>query len=190
MAASTARWVRVSVGVLSACVGVVILAAIGLFFAQPTHYRLERARSVAAPSSAVLAQITDLRALEAWQPWVSSPSTPPTVTFSPATSGVGAWVHHTDGTSSGRTTIVSIAADRVVMRHESMGVFGGAVSEQTFSLRVLGPSETEVRWSHESDLAGLARALWPFLDVPGRIEPEMDAGLARLEVAATAAASR
>jgi len=164
---------------------VVMLGSAGLFYgAQPTSFTITRSRTIAAPPPRVMAQLADLRAYDAWDPWPASPGATPTVTYSAVPVGVGAWIDRRDAEGGARTTILSITGDRIVYSNETSGALGGNVSTQSFTLRASGAS-TEVVWTFGAPLRGLARLLWPFVHVDRRLAPEMDAALVRLDRAAT-----
>jgi uncharacterized protein YndB with AHSA1/START domain len=168
---------------LTATLALVALFVLGLgalYLSQPTSYRIARSRTIAAPPSAVMAQLSDLRALEAWTPWAPEPGTVPTVTFSATTTGVGAWIDRRSPSGGTRTTITSASGDRIEMSNVTAGALGGGQSIQTFELRAV-PGGTEVTWTLSSELHGLGRMLWPFVHLEARISPEMDAALTRLD---------
>lgn len=176
------RSLRIVWGLLVATSGLCVLASGVLYLAQPPSYQIVRTRTVAAPPAAVLAQLVDLRAFVAWEPWAALPGEHPEVTFSPEARGVGAWVERRVASSSTRTTITAIAPDHVVMANATSGPLGAGASEQTFTLRAV-PTGTEVTWALRSDLRGRARVLWPFVHLEQRIGPEMEAALSRLDQA-------
>lgn len=174
------RWLRIAV----LCALGLVLLALALFSAQPHSYRIARTRTIAAPSAHVMAQLSDLRAFEAWDPWPAEPGMRPLVTYSPVASGVGAWVDRRDRSGGARTTITSLTSDQIELSNVTSGAFGSGASTQTFALSESG-SSTTVTWTLSSDLHGLGRLLWPFVNLEARVGPEMDAALSRLDRAAT-----
>jgi hypothetical protein len=174
------RWARWLAGGLFLLVGVAVVGLLLLYALQPSSYRIARTRTITAPASLVMAHLSDVRALEAWDPWTALPGAHVTTTFSPASSGVGAWVERRDDSGGSRTTITALAADRIEMQNTTDGPFGTGASTQTFALSET-PSGTEVTWTLASDLHGLARLLWPFVHLEARIAPEMDRALSRLD---------
>ena len=173
---------RVALGVLVGFVLVAALGLVGIYVAQPTSFRIARTRTIAAPPERVMAHLSDLRAYEAWTPFPPSPGVHPTTTFSPSTSGVGAWVDRRDEVGGAHITITLVSSDRVELSNVTSGSFGEGASRQTFELRST-PTGTEVTWSLSSDLHGLARLLWPFVHLEARVGPEMEAALGRLDQA-------
>jgi carbon monoxide dehydrogenase subunit G len=176
------RWLRIAWMFVAATSGLCLIASGVLYLSQPTSYRIARTRTIAAPPAAVLAQLSDLRAFVAWEPWMALPGEHPEVTFSPDTHGVGAWVERRVGSSGTRTTILEVASDRVVMSNATSGPLGSGASRQTFTLRVV-PEGTDVTWALTADLHGLTRALWPFVHLEESVGPAMEAGLSRLDQA-------
>jgi uncharacterized protein YndB with AHSA1/START domain len=169
------------IAIALAAVPLIALVALGsLYVAQPTSFSVTRTRTIAAPPDRVMAQLSDLRAFEAWHPWPPEPGATPSVTFSTVSTGLGAWMERRDPYGGARTTIRSLDADHVVMTNETLGSLGGNVSTQSFTLRGTSAG-TEVSWSFGAGLHGLARLIWPFVRVDQRLPMEMDAGLDRLE---------
>jgi len=173
---------RIVVGIVFSLVGVALAALVLLYFAQPTSYRFSRTRTIVAPRERVMSHLSELHAFEAWDPWASMPTDPPTVTYSPVSSGVGAWVDRRDSHGGARTTITSITADRVEMTNTTFGGLGGNTSTQSFELRD-SAGGTEVTWSLGADLHGLARMLWPFVHLEESAGRDMDEALVRLDQA-------
>ncbi|MBX7194803.1 MAG: SRPBCC family protein [Sandaracinaceae bacterium] len=180
------RWAPVVLGLVIASVAVMLVGVALVTLMPPTEYRITRSRTIEAPRAVVLAQLEDVRAYDAWEPWRRQGTH---ATYSPSTRGPGAWVERSDGSSSARTTIRSVSAERVEMDNATNGSFGARGSDQSFELRAIDDAHTEVQWVLHGELSGLPRALWPLVDLPGRVEPEMEAALARLDRAAHAAAS-
>jgi uncharacterized protein YndB with AHSA1/START domain len=180
----TARVFRRIVIALAA-VPLLVLAALGLVYAaQPHSFSVTSVRAIAAPPERVMAQLTDLRAYEAWDPWPAEPGATPTITYSVVATGLGAWIERRDANGGARTTIRSIDHDRVTMTNETWGELGGNVSTQSFEVR---PSATgsDVTWTFGAGLHGLARMLWPVVHIDQTLPPQMSAALERLDRAAT-----
>lgn len=183
------RILRILGVALAVLVLVLVTAGIGLYAAQPSSFTISRSIVVPSSPAAVHARLDDLRGFESWQPWpATDPTHPPRVTFSEPASGVGAWIDRRDADGVGaHTTIVSITDARVEMQTETGGGLTSGHSVQSFDVHAV-PSGTEVTWTFGGSLSGLSRALWPFVGLPERITPGMDAALGRL--AATCAGNR
>lgn len=163
-------------------VGLVALGVVLLYVSSPTSYRIARTRTIAAPPSRVMAQLSDLRAYEAWTPFPPTPGVTPTLTYSPVTSGVGAWVDRRDELGGARITIASVARDRIELTDETSGSLGTGASRQIFELRAV-PAGTEVTWALTGDLSGVPRLLWRLVRLEARVGPEMETALSRLDQA-------
>lgn len=181
------RWLRIVLAGLLALVALFVLGMVALYLAQPTSYRIARTRTVSAAPDAVAAHLTDVRAFVAWEPWAPAPGEHPIVTFSPTTSGVGAWVERRVGSSASRVTLTEVAPDHVVFANVTEGALGGGASEQRFDLRAAPGGGTEITWALSGELHALPRMLWPFVQLERRVGPEMDAALGRLDHASCAA---
>ncbi len=161
-------------------VGLVVLGLGALYVAQPASYRIARSRTIAAPPALVMAQLADLHAFAAWDPWPAEPGTVPSVTFSTLRTGVGAWIDRRDAHGGSRTTITALTSDHIEMSNATAGSLGGAESMQSFELRATAGG-TEVTWALSADLHGLGRLLWPFVHLEQHVAPDMDAALSRLD---------
>jgi hypothetical protein len=163
---------------------VVLTSAFGvLFVLQPTSFRIARTRTISAPPARIAGLLGDVRSLASLEPHFGSTDPTATVTFSPVTTGVGAWMelHGEAGTS--RLTLVSVSDARVELENENDGAPDGA--ELTFELRPV-EAGTEVTLVLSNDLHGVGRALWPFLDLEGLVAPRMESTLNHLDAAARA----
>ena len=159
------------------------LAGLAIFYAaQPTSFRVSRSRTIHASSAEVRAQLWDLRAFEAWDPWPRLGATTPTVTYGPIASGIGAWVERAEGSSRARTSIVRATDTTIEMQNETSGGLGSGSSQQIFELAD-APGGTRVTWTFQNEMHGLARFLYPFVRIEQRLGPEMETGLGRLEAA-------
>lgn len=166
----------------SATVAVLLGAAAALFyFLQPSSFRIARTRVIAAPPSAVRAQLDDVRSLVELGPWTAPADPSRSFTFSEATRGPGAFVIAHDRAGTSRLTIVSASDSLVDLASEREGAETDD-AHLRFELRPVATG-TEVTCAFQADMHGLARALWPFVDLDGRVGPPMEASLARLEAA-------
>lgn len=170
---------------IAAALFLVVLAGISVLYAlQPNSYRLVRSRTTAAAPAAIRHCLVDLKVMEGWQLHFVDPHDPVTVTFSPVTSGVGAWVERKDSRSTARTTIVDVVekgSESVVrLDHHGSGRFGSVDSTIHYILRARGTS-TEVEYVISAPLSGLPRLLWPIADLERRVGPDMEKALEQLE---------
>jgi len=172
---------------IAAALVLLVFAGISVLYAlQPNSYRLTRSRTIAASASAIRPCLVDFKLMEGWQTQIAAPHDPPTVTFSPVTSGVGAWRERKDSIGSGRTELVEITESSVRLRHVNQGRFGSITSTVDFLLRERGTS-TEVEYVIAAPISGLPRLLWPIADLENRIGPDMVKALEQLEAKCAAA---
>lgn len=165
-----------------------VVAAISILYAlQPTSYRLSRSRTMAAPVAAIRPCLVDVKVMDGWQLHFADPHDPPTFTFAPVTTGVGAWMERKDSTSSARTTIVEVTDSSVRLEHHNTGRFGSITSSIEYQLRERGGS-TEVEYVLSAPLSGLPRLLWPIANLEKRIGPDLVKGLEQLETKCVASA--
>lgn len=158
-----------------------VVATVSVLYAlQPSSYRLSRVRTIAAPAASIRPCLVDLKMMEGWQVHFADPHSPPTVTFSAVTSGVGAWVERKDLSSTARTTMTEVTDDAVRLAHVNEGRLGTGKSTIEYLLREHGTS-TDVEFAIFSPLSGLPRLLWPIADLEKRVGPDMVKGLEQLE---------
>jgi hypothetical protein len=171
--------------VVATAIVVVLAGSCAAFvLAQPSSFRIARNRTIAAAPDRVAEEIVDMNRFAAWEPWASTGSAR-TLTYSTPASGEGAWLETRDAHGAARITVVSITSSRIEMRNDvAGGVAGPATSRQSFELRPVAGG-TEVTWALENENDLMRRALWPFVDLEGRVGPDMEAALGRLEEAAT-----
>ncbi len=179
---SMERWVGL---VLVGSVALALLAAgaLAILFAlQPTSFRIARSRTIAAPPSAIRAVLSDMRTFSGVAAALGAPDSTRIYTPSPGRTGPGAWFesHGRDGTS--RLSLVSETDALVEFRTRNDGVDGALLR---FELRPLVPG-TEVTIVLMNEMHGLARALWPFVGLEGRVGPDMEDALLHLESAVLA----
>lgn len=85
----------------------VLLFALGLSFAFPGSYRVERSVDIAAPAEEVFSRIGDLEAWSSWTIWAENDPEMEVTVSDPAT-GVGAWQRWA-GPESGRGSLTFTA---------------------------------------------------------------------------------
>lgn len=169
-------------------VGFVVLLVLvsGLFAAiyaaQPSSYRIARRAKVPCTVASLQPKVTDLRAIDGWMRHHDDPHDPPVVTFSPTTSGPGAWAERKDSQSVGRIELASVAADRVVLQSTNDGRLGTGRAT-TEIVWFDSPAGLEVELAVGGELSGLRRALWPVVNLEGRVGPTLEHSLVQLSAA-------
>jgi carbon monoxide dehydrogenase subunit G len=151
-----------------------VAAAVRLGATRGPSARVERARLVAAPPGAVLAELADLKQWAAWSPFEGDPAVRRVYGGPPAGPGASAYWSDRRG-EAGRLTVVGASADGLDLELERRGW-----PSADLELRLApAPGGTRVTWVHvaEPDLRVRARA---FLGLPHPVAPLLEQGLARL----------
>lgn len=176
------KWVRAILLVVVSflVVGGGLLAA--FIASQPTSYRITRTARIGCTPAALEPKLTDLRAIDGWMQHVDDPHEAPTVTFSPVTTGAGAWVERKDSRSVGRVELESVGPGAVRLASTTAGSLGTGRSTMELSWdEVEGGVEVELAVS--GSLEGVRRALWPVADLERRVGQTLDESLRSLRSA-------
>ena len=153
----------------------IILLVGGLLL--PSHYRVERSRTIAATIPDIQAQITDLHNAQAWNPYVAHDPAMQ-VTYGTPAAGLGAHYSWTsDKIGNGSLTIDHISPDSV---REQLD-FGPDIPPPvaTFYFKPEG-NATQVRWAMRGDLGGNPFLHWYGLVMDHFIGGDYEKGLANL----------
>ena len=160
----------------------VVVAGLATFVAlRPSEYRVARRTTIAAPPSAVFAQVNDFHHWGAWNPWAKiDPAMQQRYEGSAA--GVGA-VYAWEGNKEvgeGRMTIVeSRPHDRIRIKLEFLKPFA-ATSLAEFTFRPDG-DRTDVAWSMTGDVNFVAKVVHLFMDMDKMIGGNFEKGLAAMK---------
>lgn len=171
----TAMLKKVGIG-LSALV-LLLVIAIAL---QPAHFAIQRATTIQAPPAAVIAEIQDLRAWEAWSPWAKSDPQMRQSYAGPA-AGVGAessWEGPKAG--KGRMTITAVKPDQEV---DIALQFVEPMKADNTVVFTLAPDAggTTVTWRMEGDNGFIGKAFSLFADLDTMVGADFERGLAALK---------
>jgi polyketide cyclase/dehydrase/lipid transport protein len=154
----------------------VLLASI-----QPTDFRIARSQEMAAPASAVFAQVNDFHAWEAWSPWAKlDPNA--TTTFEGPTSGVGAsfiWSGN-DKVGAGRQTILESRPDELVRIKLDFERPFKDTCDVDFKFEPK-QEQTLVVWSMSGKRNFIAKAMSLFIDCDKIVGPDFEKGLVSLK---------
>ncbi len=167
---------------------VVVLAAIVAM--QPAEFRVARTATIAAPASAVFAQVNDFRNWDAWSPWAKlDPAMKKTYAGAPAGTGaVYAWNGNNE-VGEGRTTITeSRPNDLVRIKLEFVRPFA-ATNDVEFTFKPAGDG-TAVTWSMTGRNSFMARAVGLVMDMDKMVGGQFEQGLAQMKSVAEAAPKR
>jgi len=166
-------------------IGLAVLIAVLILLVvvsmQPGIYRVARTTTVAAPPSAVYAQVADFHRWAAWSPWEKlDPEMKRT--FSGPDSGPGAayaWTGN-NKVGEGRMTLVSAQPpSSLSIKLEFLRPMS-STSTATFTL-VPGGAGTEVTWAMEGSKNFLSKAFFLFASPDKLIGGDFDRGLAQLK---------
>jgi hypothetical protein len=171
--------------------GFVVVATI-LFLVvagQPASFAVERSAIIQAPPELVIDQIQNLRAMDAWSPWVKM-DPKMTIAYDGPEAGVGArsaWEGPEIG--RGRLEVTAVAPGREVeMRLEFFEPMQ-AINRVRFILDE-GAEGTAVTWRMEGENDLLGKALSLVMDMDAMVGEEFAKGLASLETLVEAQVAR
>ena len=157
---------------------VVVLLLVVVAFLFPRQFRVERSLVMQAKPEAVVAQIADLRAWKNWSAWHGRDPAMK-LSYSPQTSGVGAWSAWESKTEgNGKMTITKQAPTKVDYALEFVDV--GMKADGTMAV---APESGGVRvvWSTAGDLGMNPVNRWFGLFLDKWIGADFDQGLANMK---------
>ena len=172
----------------AALVGLVVAVLAVIVALQPSEFRIVRTATIAAPPTAVFAQVNDFHNWEAWSPWAKlDPAARNTFEGAPAGTGaVFAWAGN-GNVGAGRMTIVeSRPTELVRIRLEFMKPFT-ATNTAEFAFKPDG-TQTAVTWSMFGHNNFIARAFCLFVNMDKALGGEFEKGLASMRSVAEATA--
>lgn len=161
---------------------VAIVAALVVVVAlQPSEYRVERTAVIAAPPSAIFAQVNDFHRWEAWSPWAKlDPAAK--VSFEGPSAGTGAvfnWAGNEQVGEGRMTMIESTPDDRVRVKVDMLKPFEGT-STSEFDLTPAG-DQTAVTWAMSGEHDFIGKAMCLIMNGTEMIGGEMEKGLANMK---------
>jgi uncharacterized protein YndB with AHSA1/START domain len=175
--------VKILIGLAALVVLLVVVVAL-----QPSEFRITRTATVAAPPSAVFAQVNDFHKWEAWSPWAKlDPAARNTFDGAPAGPGaVFAWAGNGQ-VGEGRMTIIESRPDELVrIKLEFMKPFA-ATNTAEFTFKPDG-DRTAVTWSMYGHNNFIGKAVCLVMNMDKTLGVEFDKGLAAIKSVAEAAA--
>lgn len=161
--------------------GVVIAAALIVVATRPSEFRVTRSAAMAAPASAVFAQVNDFHNWEAWSPYVKrDPAMKKSFAGSPA--GVGAvytWSGNRE-VGEGRTTIIeSRSSDLIRITLEFERPFR-STSTAEFTFKPAG-EQTLVTWTLDGRNGFMGKAVGLVMNLDRMVGGDFEKGLADLK---------
>ena len=175
--------VKILIGLALLVVLLVVVIAV-----QPSEFRITRTATVAAPPSAVFAQVNDFHKWEAWSPWAKlDPAVRNTFEGAPAGPGaVFAWAGN-NKVGEGRMTITESRPNELVrIKLEFMKPFA-ATNTAEFTFKPEG-DRTAVTWSMFGHNNFMGKAVCLVMNMDKTLGGEFDKGLAAMKSVAEAAA--
>ena len=175
--------VKILIGLAVLVVLLVVVVAL-----QPSEFRITRTTTVAAPASAVFAQVNDFHRWEAWSPWAKlDPAVRNTFAGAPAGAGaVFAWAGNSK-VGEGRMTIVESRPNELVrIKLEFLKPFA-ATNTAEFTFKPEG-DRTQVTWSMFGRNNFVGKAVCLVMSMEKTLGGEFDKGLAAMKSVAEAAA--
>lgn len=164
-----------------ALAALVVVGVLGLAFAQPDTFRIARSTTMNRPLAPLRAVVLDVEGLDRVM-YTRPEFGPHTSTFSANRSGIGATLERTQGTEHTLYTLVAIDDGGVTYQVDT---HGGANTVLRFELAAVDPFRTAVTVSIEGPLdTFLKRVLWPFVNLQGRVGPDLETTLRSLDEAA------
>jgi len=165
---------------------VIVLVLAGIVAWRPSEFRIERTTVIAAPPSAVFAQVNDFHKWEAWNPWGKmDPAMKQTYGGAPAGAGaVYTWAGNRH-VGEGRMTITeSRPNDLIRVRLEFLKPFANT-SLAEFTFKPQG-TQTAVTWSMTGTNNFMAKAFHLVMNMDRMIGGQFDKGLADMKSAVEA----
>ena len=173
-------WKKVAVGL--GAISVVLVAVIAM---QPSSFTIERSTSIEAPADIVYGQIQDLRAMDAWSPWVKM-DPQMKIAYEGPDAGVGArssWEGPQIG--KGRLSITAVRPDQEIEMELEMMVPMQATNRVLFRLTSTGGT-THVTWRMDGTNGFVAKAIGLVMNMDEMVGGPFESGLASLKRVAEA----
>ena len=160
---------------------VVVIGSVALVATRPPEFRVARTATIAAPASAVFAQVNDFHNWETWNPWARiDPAMKQAYEGAPAGPGaVYTWAGNKE-VGEGRMTLTeSRPNDLIRIRLEFLKPFRGT-SLAEFTFRPEG-DQTVVTWSMTGQNNFIAKAVHLFMDMDKMVGGNFEKGLAQMK---------
>jgi len=165
-----------------------IIALLGLTGART--FRVERSTVIKAPADLVFTQLSSLRRIHAWSPWMEQDPNA-TITFEGQEGTIGSamsWSGN-DEVGSGRQEIIELVPGKSVRTALHFRSPWEAHNTATFDMHDLGDS-VQVTWGLEGENGFMFRVMGHFMDMDAMLGPKFDKGLAKLKTMAEAEQAR
>jgi len=164
-----------------AALAVIVIGFVAFVATRPSEYRVARTVTMAAPSSAVFAQVNDFHRWGAWNPWAKlDPTMKQTYEGAPAGPGaIYTWAGDKQ-VGAGRMTMTESRPNELVrINLEFLKPFA-ATSIAEFTFRPEG-DRTAVTWSIVGHANFVAKIVHLFMDMDSMIGGNFERGLADMK---------
>jgi hypothetical protein len=164
---------------------IIILAALVTVFAiivafQPSHFRVERSVTIAAPASAIFPHVNVSQAWEPWTPWTRSDPTMKVAYEGPA-AGVGsATVFVGEKAGEGRATVIESREAELVRYRLDMTKPMASTNTADFTFKPTA-NGTTVTWALYGERNFACKAFGLFIDCDKMVGGEFEKGLSGLK---------
>lgn len=148
---------------------------------QPADFQVVRETSIAAPPTAVFANVNDFHKWEAWSPWGKiDPAMKQSYEGPAAGPGAGYYWNGNSQVGEGRMTVTdSKPAEFVRIKLDFMRPFAGS-NDVEFSFKPDG-NKTAVTWMMKGKKAFIPKAIGIFISMDKMIGPQFEQGLTQLK---------
>jgi Polyketide cyclase / dehydrase and lipid transport len=173
-----------------AALAVIVIGFAAFVATRPSEYRVARTTTMAAPASAVFAQVNDFHRWGAWNPWAKlDPAMKQAYEGAPAGPGaVYTWAGNKE-VGEGRMTVTESRPNELVrINLEFLKPFA-ATSTAEFRFSPEG-DRTAVTWSMVSQTNFVAKIVHLFVDMDTMIGGNFERGLADMKMVVEAGGSQ
>ena len=173
---------------------IVLVVVVGLFLTfiatRPGNFCIQRSRQIPVPSSVVYAIINDLHQWNRWSPFEKlDPNMQKTFSGSPIGPGSSYAWNGNNRAGEGRLTIVESNPDEAVKMDLEFSRPFRCKNRVTFAIEPQG-QQTKVSWIMEGTNNFVGKIFGLLMNMEKMVGPDFEAGLASLEIAATADAQK
>jgi len=166
--------------ILTALAAILVLLVI-LVIMQPSHYRVERSITIAAPPAVVFQEINDVHRMQTWSPWIKlDPNMK--ITYEGPPAGIGA-IYTWEGNGNagaGKSTITESRQDELVRcQLDFLKPFAGTATAE-YTIKPVG-DQTEVTWAMYGPKVFITKAMGLLMSMDKMMGPIFEEGLANLK---------
>lgn len=162
-------------------VAIAVIAFLVVVAKQPSDFRITRTGTMAAPASAVFAQVNDLQKWDAWSPWAKLDPNAKN-SFEGPTSGTGAimrWAGNNKVGEGSMTITESNPDDFIRFKLEFLKPFA-ATNTAEFTFKSEG-DQTTVTWSMTGTNNFMGKAMGLIMNCDKMVGSQFEQGLASLK---------